>query len=257
MKIKNIVAGICMAISIASTVNAQEYKIQVQNSRDAKLSLVQFPGDLPIEGYSGNEIIITSDYNGKTPDRAKGLKPVYAEGTDNTGVGVYMEKNGNQITLKCLLPIFKRQQYKIRVPDNFSVKLDNECGNSGNIQISNLKNELEVKNCQGVKLINVSGPVVLSTIAGDVDVVFTELSKERPISLASISGEIDITLPAKSAVDLEMETMTGAVYSDFDFPASNQKMKQVGGGKFKTQLNGGGVGFKITNISGNIYLRKS
>jgi DUF4097 and DUF4098 domain-containing protein YvlB len=168
-----------------------------------------------------------------------------------------MEKNGNQITLKCLLPIFKRQQYKIRVPDNFSVKIDNECGGSGGIQISNVKNEVEVKNCQSVKLINVSGPVVLSTISGDVDVVFSELSKERPISLASISGEIDITLPSKSGIDLEMETMSGTVYSDFEFPVNNQKMKQVAGGKVKTQLNGGGVGFKVTNITGNIYLRKS
>ena len=44
----------------ATTLQAQEYKIPVQNTTDGKLSLVNFMGDLPIEGYSGNEIIITT-----------------------------------------------------------------------------------------------------------------------------------------------------------------------------------------------------
>ncbi|HTF30438.1 MAG TPA: DUF4097 family beta strand repeat-containing protein [Flavitalea sp.] len=257
MKVKNYVWKLGLVLFLSGSLNAQEYKIQVQNSKDGKLTLKQFPGDLPIEGYSGNEIIITSDYSSKPPERAKGLKAVYAEGTDNTGIAVSVEKNGNDITLKNLLPIYKRAKYKIRVPENFSIKIESECGNSGEVEISDIKNEVEVKNCHDIKLKNVSGPLVLSTISGDVTIVFSELSKDKPISLASISGDIDITLPSKSGIDLEMGTVSGAFYSDFDLYSSDKKLKQVGGSKIKTQLNGGGVAFKITNISGNIYLRKS
>jgi len=71
-----------------------------------------------------------------------------------------------------------------------------------------------------------------------------------------INGEIDVTLPAKSAVNLEMRNMQGSMYSDFDFPAEDKQMRKIGGGAVNARLNGGGVNLKMTNINGNIYLRK-
>ncbi len=235
---------------------SQDYKIAVQNTKEGRLRLNDFPGNLPVEGYSGNEIIITSDMPGKPPPRAKGLQPVYAAGTDNTGIGVSIEKNGSQVTLQCLLPITQRANYKIRVPDNFSIEVDNECGHSDDVSAQNIKGEIEIKNCQSIKLVNVSGPLVLSTISGNVEVVFKDINKDKPVSIASISGEIDVTVPAKAGVNIEMETISGAIYSDFDFQSNDKKMKRIGGNAIQSELNGGGVNFKITNISGNIYFRK-
>ena len=236
--------------------NSEDYRITVQNTKDGKITLNDFSGDLPVEGYNGTEVIITSDRGRETPSRAKGLKPVYADGTDNTGIGVSVEKNGNQITLQCLLPITQSANYKIKVPDNFSVKVDNECGHSGDVIISNMKGEVEVKNCQDIKLKNVSGPLVLSTISGNIDLEFSDMSKDRPVSINSVSGEIDVTLPSKAGVDVEMETISGGIYSDFDFSSDKKTLRRIGGNNIKGQLNGGGVDFKITNVSGNIYLRK-
>jgi lia operon protein LiaG len=257
MKIKNQLLALGLALfSITATA---QYKVQVQNSKEGKLTLTEFSGDLPIEGYSGNEIIIESDLQKKTEsnDRAKGLKPIYPGGTDNTGIGLSVEKNGNQVTIRCLLPItHSRGNYKIRVPDNFKLEVENECGKGGKVDIKNMKNEIEVKNCHDVTLKGITGPVVLSTISGDVDIVFTELNKDKSLSIASISGEIDITLPAKAPVDLEMNSMSGSMYTDFEIPTDDGKMKKVGGGAIKAALNGGGVNLKITSISGNIYLRK-
>lgn len=98
--------------------------------------------------------------------------------------------------------------------------------------------------------------MVLSTISGDIDLTFSDVSKDKPVSINSISGEIDITLPVKAGVDVEMETISGAIYSDFDFSSDKKTLKRIGGNDIKGQLNGGGVDFKITNVSGNIYLRK-
>jgi hypothetical protein len=97
-----------LVVISASALHAQEYKINVQNTKDGKLTLNDFPNDLPVEGYSGTEVIVTSDLPGKAPDRAKGLQPVYAGGTDNTGIAVNVEKNGNQVTL----PLFTAR-YKV------------------------------------------------------------------------------------------------------------------------------------------------
>ncbi len=238
---------------------AQDYKIPVENTRDGKLTLRNFSGDLPIEGYSGNEIIISStDERGqKTPERAKGLKPVYSGGTDNTGLGLSVEKNGSQINIDCLMPFTRRGDFKIKVPENLALKINSGCERNNQLSIRNIKNEIEIKNCHSIELKNVSGPLVLSTISGSIDVVLTGINKDKPTSIASVSGEIDVTLPASSAANLEMTTINGNMYSDFDLATQQSAMKRVGGNAITTKLNGGGGDLKISNISGNIYLRKA
>lgn len=236
--------------------HAQEYKVTVQNTKDGKLILNNFPGDLPVEGYSGNEIIVTSDLPANVPERAKGLKPVYAGGTDNTGIAVDADKNGNQVVLQCLLPITKNANYKIKVPDNFNIQIDNECGHSGNVTVSNMKSELAIKNCQDIKVKNVSGPLVFYTISGNINIRFASLSKERSVSLASVSGDIDVTVPAATPMNVELKNISGGIYSDFNFPNDDKGLKRVGGNAVSSKLNGGGASLTITNVSGNIYLRK-
>lgn len=259
MKRVNYILLLCLTIFSFTALQAQQdYKITVQNTKEGKLTLNDFPGDLPVEGYSGSEIIITSDMDMKAPERAKGLQPVYAYagGTDNTGMAINVEKNGGAVTLQCLLPITKSGNYKIKVPDNFSVEVDNDCGHSGNVTVENIKGEVAVKNCQGIKVNNVSGPLVLSTISGNININFTALDKDRTISLASISGEIDVTVPPTTGVNVELQTISGSIYSDFDFPSDDKKMRRIGGNSISTSLNGGGADLKITNVSGNIYFRK-
>lgn len=249
---------IVLALLLRSNpVSAQEYKIPVENNKDGSLTLEGFSGELPVEGYSGNEIVISSSsHRFETPERAKGLKPIYAAGTDNTGMAVYFEKNGNKITLHCLLPITQGARYRIRVPENFALRIHRDCGGSGKTTIENIKNEIEFNGCNSIELKNVTGPLVVSTIGGRVSVVFSEISKDKPISLATVGGELDVTLPAKAAVDLEMGTISGNMYTDFEFPADKQEMRRVGGRSIHTQLNGGGTALRLHSIGGNIYLRK-
>lgn len=245
------------AVKWSSAQESKEYKVPVENNKESRLTLLDFIGQLPIEGYSGNEIIVVPTHGHfETPERAKGLKPVYGGGTDNSGIGIYMEKNGNSITLRCLVPFTQEASYKLRVPENIALKIERDCARDGETTIQNIKNEIEMKGCHEVTLKNVTGPLVVSTIDGGINVVFTEIQKDKPISLAAISGDVDVTLPAKSPVDLEMSTVSGNMYSDFDLSSTDKDMHRVGGGKLKAQLNGGGTSLKLRDISGNIYLRK-
>jgi hypothetical protein len=245
----------------ANLLRAQEYKVPVENTKDGKVTIEDFMGDFPVEGYNGNEIIITttSERFSKPPEKAKGLKPVFAGGQDNTGIGVFVEKNGNNITLQCLLPITEREEYKIKVPNNLALKIHSDCGRSGDITVSNMTGEVEVSNCQGIDLKNVTGPIVLSTISGSIDLKLGNLPKDRPISIASVSGDIDVSLAATSAANVELRTVSGSIYSDFDLqPKDKSEMRRIGGNSsIHAQLNGGGAALTLTNVSGNIYLRKS
>lgn len=252
------VIPILLAVCFTARLSAQEYKVSVENTKDGELTLDDFPSDLPIVGYSGNEIIISHDGERfETPERAKGLKPVYGGGTDNTGIALFMEKNGNKVSFRCLLGIGKDADYRVRVPENLALKIHRSCEKGGGTTIENMKNEVEFDGCHEVNLKNVTGPLVISTIDGGVNVVFSEISKDKPISIASISGEVDVTIPATAAVDLEMSNMSGNMYSDFDINQdSKSNMRRVGGGVVRAALNGGGTELKLHSINGNIYLRK-
>lgn len=262
MQLFNRLFALLIVLSITHAALSQEYKLAVSNSKDGKLTLSNFSGPFSIEGYSGNEIIITrsggdDDEHAAPPERTKGLKPIYAAGTDNTGIGAAVEKNGNQVTIDCLLPFTKRGNYKIKVPDNLALKISSGCERSNSIELRNMKNELEINNCHDIDLKNVTGPLVLSTISGSINVTLTSVSKENPTSIASVSGDIDVSIPAGIAANLELSTISGNMYSDFDIEIPKGSMKRVGGNSIKTKLNGGGGDLKITNISGNIYLRKT
>lgn len=251
------IAGLCRAQDV--TVHGEkQYKIAVENTKDAKLILDNFPEDFAIEGYAGNEIVVSSDRgNDGDPERSKGLKPVYASGIDNSGVGVSVEKDGNRISLRCLLPITQTARFRIKVPESLALEITRSCAGGGETIISNMKNEIEFKGCQDITLKNVTGPLVISTISGAVNVVFAAITADKPISIASVSGEVDVTMPAKAGFNLEMGTVSGNMYSDFDFPASKEgDMQRVGGSTIRAKVNGGGIDVRLHSVSGNVYLRK-
>ncbi len=241
----------------AAMLSAQEFKTTVQNSRDGKLILKDFNGKLPVTGYNGNEIIITSTSDDHTPpEKAKGLKAIYPSGTDNTGLGLDLQKNGNVITITCLMPFTQNGEFQIKVPENLALEFESGCERSNEISVENTKNEIEIKNCHDINLKGVTGPLILSTISGDINITFSSVNHDKPFSVNSISGDIDITLPAKTATNLELGTVTGGFYSDFDLTDSQKNLKKVGGNELNFPLNGGGFKFNIVTVSGNIYLRK-
>ena len=119
-----------------------------------------------------------------------------------------------------------------------------------------MKNEIDIKTCHNIDLKDVTGPLVLSTISGDINITYSSINSAKSSSVNSISGDIDITIPVKTATDLELRTVAGAFYSDFDFSATQKNLKKVGGNEMNYSLNGGGFKFNIGTVSGNIYLRK-
>ena len=258
MNKRNIVLILTAVIFTTTISRAQEYKIPVQNSSEEKLSLIDFMGTLPIEGYNGKDIIITttSGPSFDAPERAEGLKPNYPNGTDNTGIGLELEKSGNQISVRCLLHITKRAEYKVKVPYNLAIKAESGCERTNSISIQNMKNEIEIKTCLSISLSDVTGPLVLSSVTGGIDIEYTKMNADKPVSINSISGDIDITIPALTPADLEIRTITGMVSSEFDFPSGDGDMKQVGGKTYSYALNGGGVDYTIVSVSGNIHLKK-
>ena len=81
--------------------------------------------------------------------------------------------------------------------------------------------------------------------------------KTARIRAHSISGFIDLAVSPGRPADVKMNTISGRMYSDFEFQ-SDARMRRNGGNSIQTQVNGGGgQPIDIETISGDIYFRKA
>lgn len=237
------------------------HEIDVKDPASSKLSLIGLAGDILITGNNSNKITITANGIKPKPKQAEGLKRVGSGGTDNTGIGANQRSIGSNIILTGAIPMSSETQYKVSIPENMKLNIELSIFSSGDVIIKGLNSDIEadVKN-SNIKLIDITGPTIINNLSGDINIEYSKLNQSSPFSIKAISGDIDISMPENTPANLEFRCMSGGIYTDFDIETNNQKagsLKHVGGGsKVHSLINGGGVKFVVSAISGNIYLRK-
>ncbi|MBP2831316.1 hypothetical protein J8281_03870 [Aquimarina sp. U1-2] len=247
------IAIILVAFLCIGQLNAQDYTKSLQGVKKVKISSAS---GVTVKAHNKNELLIIGDER-KTPEKAKGLKAVYAAGSDNTNIGVYIDQEGETLIVKNLKNMHSRV-LEIFLPSTINITV--EKSNLGSLNISGFSSEIEATTNVGhIKLKDVTGPIVAKTATGEINVVFTKVSQNSPISLVSATGAIDVSLPSNTAANLELKTSMGEIYTDFEikFPVEDNDMKIVGGKRtINTALNNGGVEINLRSSTGNIYLRK-
>lgn len=236
-----------------------EYRVKLPNSSDQKVHVLMDQGNVKIEGYDGDEVVVRAPgRRTETPERAKGLRPIYYSAEDNSGLGLSVVKDGN--TLRITKASRHHGEYAIRVPRKVKLEFEQANWSGIELEITGLAGDLEVKtNNSDIELKNVSGPVVASTTSGNITVVYANVGQDRPSSISNISGVVDVTLPANAKADLKLKSISGEIYSDMDIAmrGSKENLPRLGGGNtVEGTLNGGGVEINLNTISSDIYLRK-
>ena len=109
---------------------------------------------------------------------------------------------------------------------------------------------------------NISGPVVANATNGNVEIIFSKLTKDKPNSILSVNGYVDVTLPKDVKADLQLNTVNGEAYTAWDInideDASAAIPMPVDMNMFNIEgtINGGGIPISIQSVNGDIYLRK-
>lgn len=211
--------------------------------------------DLVIEGVSGSQVTLEVDDLPPIPERAKGLRALYNNASDNTGAGMEMTKDGS--TMHFIKARSHSGTYKLKVPAGMNVKIEESNWHGGKYKITKINGEIEVASkTSDVLLDQVSGPVTASSTSGDIEVIFNKLQQGKPTFISNISGVIDVKLGASEKADLILRTVTGEIYSNYDLVKPKEGMRNYGSRTIEMPLNGGGAEVKLKNISGEIYLRK-
>lgn len=254
MKTKSLVAA---ALLLASGhLLAQDYKLAKSTG---KLILKDI-NHVTIEGTSGNEIIFSSlDGRSDKDNRATGLRAINSMGLeDNTGVGLAVVDKGTTYEVYQLKKM-DGPRVKILVPKGVSISISHSTPHGEDIKIRNLESEVESSTVHtGVHLENVTGPLNIKTVHGEIEADFSTGIKS-PIRLSSTHGLVDVTLPVATKANLSMGTSWGEIFVD---PALKLEIESTGdmvkysSNKVTGKLNGGGIEIELKSTHDNVYLRK-
>ena len=235
-------------------------------SRPVMLEIALFSGDIEIEAYDGNEVIVLADApmrgaGTEESPRADGLRRI-----QSSSVGLTVEEANNKVSVRMDFSP-KNVDLEVRVPRRTSVHAN--LVNGGDISIAGVTGEHELQNVNGdVVATDISGSAVLNSTNGDVRATFASVAGDRPMSFTSFNGDVDVALPANLSADLLVTSQQGDVFTDFEFeerqdPKSVQRSGEPGGGmrvrmqrETRYSIGGGGRDIQLRTFNGDIMIRK-
>lgn len=256
-KVITLITSIVLTL-VSQLAFGQQFTYELSNTAQNAVEFTLSRSEISIEGHNSNQVIIENKDYQAPPERAKGLKPLYGGGTDNTGIGLSVEEENG--VLKVVQAASRSGEFVVKVPNNIRLMIEEANWGGGNIDIRNHDGEIEINSKVGdINLENITGPVIANSTSGNVNIVFSEVSSANPTFVSLISGYIDVTLPAETQADLAVSSISGEIYTDLDIQLQGEEndMRRLGGGRnIEGTLNGGGTGMSFKTISGDIYLRK-
>jgi len=109
----------------------------------------------------------------------------------------------------------------------------------------------------GVVLTNVTGPLNIKTVHGDIEASLGAALKS-PINIESVHGHVDVALPVTTKANLKLSTSFGEILVD---PAFKIEIEKTGemikySDKVSGKINGGGIEIDLSATHNNVYLRK-
>ena len=137
----------------------------------------------------------------------------------------------------------------------------------GDIDITGVAGQLEITSTNGpIILKNIAGSAVANTVNGNITATFRSVNTKSPMAFSTLNGDIDLSFPPAVKASLAIKSDEGNLFSSLNLtgPARNNLIRSKNGqyqtklaGSLSGNLNGGGQRITITNMTGNIYLRKS
>lgn len=225
----------------------------------AGIEWVKIESSTPIKivAQGQNQLLIKVNNMEKTSEKAKGLKLVGSGGTDNTGAGFFVTKEGSNLIVK---NIRKRENEgaTLYLPATMNMTVKGN-GIYSQISISGFTGEIEASTevLGDIKITDVTGPITANSSTGNVDVIFAKVKQSSPISISTATGDVDVSLPGSTPADISLSSTMGEIYTNFDLNIPDKNgLKAVSSQKVQGIINKGGVNIQLNSATGNIYLRK-
>lgn len=125
---------------------------------------------------------------------------------------------------------------------------------SGDIEVSAIKGSVEVKAVSGdIKLLDVSGAQTVNAESVSGNITYTGAIKEGGrYEIKTHSGDVRMSIPAGSAFDLEANTFSGDIDSEFEITV----VGKISPREIRGTVGKGGATLILKTFSGNVDLKK-
>ena len=225
-------------------------------STNAFLNVHNIFGDVKVEGYNGNKVIVEVEKIIKAEDKADvelGVKEAK----------LAFDQIGDTLTFYTSEPYDTRPRKKLSydwgnekhrrdyiVHLNYTIKVPRSIGlqlstvNSGKVEASDIDGRIKANNVNGgITLTNVRAAHDVHSINGNVLINFLASPPENS-KFYTLNGKLDITFPKDFSADCEFKSFNGNFYTDFDdienLPAKTEK---------QVKNNENGTTYKLNNIN--------
>jgi DUF4097 and DUF4098 domain-containing protein YvlB len=154
----------------------------------------------------------------------------------------------------------------ITVPRDSSVQLD---ATRGPVTVEGVQGDIQTESTHGsLRLTGISGAVLVSTTHGSINVSMDRVNPSQAMALATDKGDIDVTLPDGVKLDVQMDSVGGPMYTDFEIIGTGAPLfaerAPLDGGPLRIRfdkmiygtINGGGAKVSFRTVNGSIKLRK-
>ena len=251
-------------IGIAQTEKGEPVAIPLSNpGEDGQLKLSLLYGSITVIAHEGKDVIIET--LGSTSEKPAKMKDGMRRIGD-ASLEYSVEEYNNKVVVKSKKHN-KKVDFKIRVPENFS--LDLRATNSGNINVEGIIGEMEISNLNGaITLTNVGGSVIADALNKDIVVTFTKGYDKSPMAFTSLNGDLDVTFPSSLKANIKAKTDNGEIFTDYEVKMTRnvkKEEKKTSSGVYKVNadkwvmgtINGGGEELLFKTMNGDIRIRSN
>lgn len=236
-------ALVTLALFTAAFAQAENYGFKEAFSRTGsfsstgKISLDNINGDIVIETWEKNEILIEGEKSAKTEEELKRIELTIDLSDTQAEIKVRLPKQSGGI-----LPgknIRGAVTFKLKVPATASLQTIHSVNSS--VDVAGLRGEARIKTVNGqIRAHRLGGETHLETVNGSIDTSFSALAAEQDLSFETVNGSIKVILPEDSGFKLHTSVVNGRVDCDFPLqgPGSEKRKRRegtVGDGRAEVQ----------------------
>jgi len=143
--------------------------------------------------------------------------------------------------------------FDLKVPRNVAFNFNSISSVSGNVRISDVTGSVKASSVSGdIRITDVSGPVSANSVSGDVRARIIQLPEMADMKFNSVSGNIMVRIPSSIDADVQMETVSGSLDTDFPLTISGRQGRKISG-----QIGRGGNRLHFNTVSGNVTLKQN
>ncbi len=125
---------------------------------------------------------------------------------------------------------------------------------NGRLEIQDVAGEVHASCVNGrIQAQNLQGVIKLNTVNGELEATVNQLPSSE-VKLSSVNGKLRVTLPSDANAEVKASTVSGNISDEFGLPVTRH---QYVGRSLHGQLGGGGTLVKLSNVNGEIEIRRA